>query len=61
MAVFFSLTITGPALTVAAVTEIKKQTASKIPIVFFICFNIFLSPSFYFRLINFKEILYKAI
>src|SRR5271157_5144707 len=44
MAVFLSLTTTGPALTAAAVTDIKKQTASKIPSVFFICFNIFLSP-----------------
>src|SRR5271157_4999024 len=44
-AVFFSLSTTCPALA-AAVTDIKKQTASKIPSVFFICFNIFLSPSF---------------
>jgi hypothetical protein len=44
MVVFLSLTTTGPALTAAAVTDIKKQTASKIPSVFFICLNIYLSP-----------------
>jgi hypothetical protein len=50
MIVFLSLTTTGPALTAAAVTDIKKQTASKIPSVFLICFNISLSPSFHFLL-----------
>jgi hypothetical protein len=51
MIVFLSLTTTGPALTAAAVTDIKKQNASKMPSVFFICFNISLSPSFHFLLI----------
>jgi hypothetical protein len=56
-AVFLSLTTTDPALTAAAVTDIKKQTASKIPSIFFICFNIFLSPSLFLSFIQFKEIL----
>ena len=51
MAVFLSLTITGPALTATAVTDIKKQTNSKIPSVFLIWFNISLSPSFHFLVI----------
>jgi len=37
MAIFFSLIITGPALTAAAVTDATKRTASKIASTFLFC------------------------
>jgi hypothetical protein len=61
MAVFLSLTITGPALTATAVTDIKKQTNSKIPSVFLIWFNISLSPSFHFLVIFNPRFISKCI
>jgi hypothetical protein len=51
---FLSLTITGPAFTATAVTDIKKQTTSKMPSIFLICFNILLSPFFYFLFLLFN-------